>query len=108
MYVGMLCMYVGMLCMYVGMLCMYVGMLCMYVGMVCPMNVIYVIYVIYRHVRNVVPQSAPLSLAMPLYRFRICGEQQHSSLIPRPSHVTLCLACPNRRLATVPPFVLSV
>ena len=95
MYVGMLCMYVGILCMYVGMLCMYVGMLCMYVGMVCPMNVIYVIY---RHVRNVVPQSAPLSLATPLYRFRICGQQQHSSLIPRPSRVTLCLAHPSRRL----------
>ena len=52
----------------------------------------------YRYVRNVAPQSAPLSLAMPLYRFRICDEQQHSSLIPRPSHVTLCLACPIRRL----------
>ena len=52
----------------------------------------------YRNFRNVVPQSAPLSLATPLYRFRICGEQQHSSLIPRPSHVTLCLASPNRRL----------
>ena len=62
----------------------------------------------YRYVRNVVPQSAPLSLATPLYRFRICDEQHLSSLIPRPSHVTLCLASPNRRLATVPPFVLSV
>ena len=29
----------------------------------------------YRYVRNLVPQSAPLSLATPLYRFRKCGEQ---------------------------------
>ena len=79
--------------MYVGMVCMYVGMLCMYVGMLCPMNVINMLEMLCPRV------PAPLSLAMSLYKSRICGQQQHSSLIiPRPSHVTLCLAHPSRRL----------
>ena len=74
-------------CWHVVYVCWHVVYVCwqgVYVGMLCPMNAIA------RHVRNVAPQSVPLSLATALYRFRICDQQHLSSLIPRPSRVTLC------------------
>ena len=46
---------------------MCVGMLCMYVGMVCAMNGI--------EMFKMLCPRVPLTLAMPLYTFRKCGEQ---------------------------------